>query len=104
MRFLQRSLVVPTLVAFLLMAMGASQGFAGKGPVNINTASVEELVELNGIGNSKAQAIVSYRDKNGPFQSVDDLRQVSGIGEKILERIRPQVTVEKSGASAPPNR
>lgn len=104
MRLLQRSLMITTLVALLVAAMTPSQGFSGNRPVNINTASAEELVELNGIGNSKARAIVAYRDKNGPFQSVDDLRQVSGIGEKILERIRPQVTVEKEGASAPPKR
>ena len=97
----QRSLLVSALAAVLLATVSVSPALAGSKPVDINTASVQELVEINGIGNAKAQAIVSYRDKNGPFASVDELRQVSGIGEKILERIRPQVTVETSipGAS-----
>jgi competence protein ComEA len=91
-----------TLVALLLTTMGAVQGSAENRPVNVNTASVEELVEVNGIGNAKAQAIIAYRDQNGPFGSVDDLRQVSGIGAKILERIRPQVTTGADGVAAPP--
>jgi competence protein ComEA len=91
-----------TLVALLVLAMGAAPGLAGSRPVNVNTASAEELVEINGIGKAKAQAIIAYRDQNGPFASVDDLRQVRGIGDKILERIRPQVTTGADGAMAPP--
>ncbi len=66
-------------------------------PIDINKASVEELVELPGIGPVKARAIVEYRQKNGPFASVEDLINVSGIGEKTLERIKDLVKVEGSG-------
>ncbi|AVV82873.1 competence protein ComEA [Shewanella putrefaciens] len=56
--------------------------------VNINTASVEELQELKGIGAAKAQAIVDYRTQNGKFNAIDDLANVSGIGAKLIEQNR----------------
>ena len=61
--------------------------------VNINTASAEELMTLSGIGPTKAQAIVDYRTNNGAFATVDDLINVSGIGEKTLAKIRDEITV-----------
>jgi len=63
------------------------------GRININTAGVAELDSLPGIGPAKAQAIIDYRDQNGPFRSVDDLVNVPGIGAKTLETIRDQITV-----------
>jgi len=62
--------------------------------VNINTANVDELVTLNGIGKAKAEAIVAYRTANGNFATVDDLAKVKGIGGKIIEKIKPEVTVD----------
>jgi competence protein ComEA len=67
-------------------------GSAG-GKININTATAAELDELNGIGPSKAEAIVRYREENGPFTAVEDLLEVPGIGEKTLEQFREQITV-----------
>lgn len=61
--------------------------------VNINTASAERLRSLNGIGEAKAAAIIEYREQNGDFSSVDELLNVSGISEKILENIRDKITV-----------
>ncbi len=61
--------------------------------VNINTASAEELMSLSGIGPTKAQAIVDYRTSIGAFSSVDELINVSGIGEKTLAKIRDEITV-----------
>ncbi|MED3894187.1 helix-hairpin-helix domain-containing protein [Priestia aryabhattai] len=73
----------------------SSSGTSNDQPlVNINTANTDELQTLNGIGPSKASAIVSYREENGLFQTVEDLGQVSGIGEKSLEKIKAQITVQ----------
>jgi competence protein ComEA len=83
----------------LLVAQPAA---AEEGPVNLNTASAAELATLKGIGPAKAQAIVEHRDKNGAFKSVDDLKLVHGIGDKMLEQLRPQVTVDSAGASRAP--
>lgn len=80
-------------LAFLLFTL-AFIPFAVLAAVNVNTASAEDLEALPGIGPSKAAAIVEYRDKNGPFGSVEDLTQVSGIGAKTVEALRSEVTVE----------
>ncbi len=76
------------------MAPGATgSGAASGGLININTASATEFETLSGIGEVLAGAIVDYRTENGPFASVDDLENVSGIGPATLEEIRDQVTV-----------
>ena len=62
--------------------------------ININTASKETLMTLNGIGESKAQAIIDYRDESGGFKSVDDITNVSGIGEKTLEKIKDKISIK----------
>ncbi len=62
--------------------------------MNINTASVEELTELPGVGKVVAERIVSYREANGPFKSPEDLIKVKGIGQRKLEKILPLITVE----------
>ncbi|MCB0976202.1 MAG: helix-hairpin-helix domain-containing protein [Acidimicrobiales bacterium] len=62
-------------------------------PVDLNTASAKDLEELPGVGPATANAIVAYRDTNGPFSSVDELLEVRGIGEAKLEQIRPMATV-----------
>ena len=61
--------------------------------ININTATAKQFTELNGIGDVKASAIVEYRAKHGDFSSVDELLNVSGIGEKTLDNIRAYITV-----------
>ena len=69
----------------------AASNTAGK--VNINTAGLAELTTLTGIGDVKGQAIIDYRTEHGPFASVDELTNVSGIGDKTLAKIRDQITV-----------
>ena len=63
--------------------------------VNINTAGVAELEALPGIGPSKAEAIVKYREANGNFQHVGDVVLVKGIGEKLFKKISGEIEVEK---------
>jgi len=64
------------------------------GPVNINTASLEELMSLNGIGRRLAERIVGYRESAGPFISKDELKKVKGIGEAIFKKIESGIVVE----------
>jgi competence protein ComEA len=61
--------------------------------VNINTATSEELQTLSGIGESKANKIITYRQQNGSFKTIDELCNVSGIGEKTLESLRQYICV-----------
>ncbi len=61
--------------------------------VNINTASKEELGKLNGIGESKANAIVEYRNKNGNFTNIEDIQNVDGIGKALYEKIKDNIKV-----------
>ncbi|EMT47081.1 helix-hairpin-helix domain-containing protein [Anoxybacillus flavithermus] len=61
--------------------------------ININTATAEQLQTLDGIGPAKASAIIAYREEHGPFQKVEDLLHVSGIGQKSLEKIKEQIVV-----------
>ena len=61
--------------------------------VNINTASKEILLTLTGIGESKAMAIIDYRNNNGLFKSIDDIKQVSGIGEALFAKIKDYITI-----------
>lgn len=63
------------------------------GQVNINTANESELTMLSGIGPSKAQAIIAYREENGPFKTIDEIKNVSGIGEKTFEKLKDSITV-----------
>ena len=64
-----------------------------EGKVNINTASKEELIGLNGIGEVLADRIIKYREANGGYKDVRELTNVKGIGEKLLEKLLPYVTV-----------
>ncbi|MBI4233532.1 MAG: helix-hairpin-helix domain-containing protein [Chloroflexi bacterium] len=73
---------------------GATGPGAAFEKVNLNTATVQQLEALPGIGEVRAKAIVSYRQEHGSFRSVGELLRVSGIGSATLERIRPLVTVE----------
>jgi competence protein ComEA len=62
--------------------------------ININKADETELQNLPGIGPSKAASIISYRNENGPFQTIDDLKNISGIGDKTFEKLKESIMVQ----------
>lgn len=66
----------------------------GEGLININKATSEELQTLTGVGPSKADAIIQYREENGEFKSVEDIQHVSGIGEKSFEKLKEEISVK----------
>jgi competence protein ComEA len=66
--------------------------------VNLNTATKDELVALPGIGPAKAQAILDYRAQHGGFKSVEELKDVKGIGAKRFERLKGELTITKAAA------
>jgi competence protein ComEA len=74
-------------------AASAGPGGESSGPVNLNSATVEQLDTLDGVGPATAQKILEYRTAHGGFSSIDDLAQIPGIGPKRLEALRAQVTV-----------
>jgi competence protein ComEA len=83
------------LMVCLMSMMAAPTAMAAADKININTATVGELTELQKVGPKTAERIVAYRDANGPFQTVDDLVNVKGVGDKILELNKDRMTVEK---------
>lgn len=85
---------------FVLALMLALSGVAAAEPIDINTADAQALAGgLNGVGESKARAIVAYREQNGPFNSSEELQQVKGIGGRILDMNRGNIVVSAKGKS-----
>ena len=81
-----------TLLIAVVLAL--TTAVASADPVDINSATAEELaLVLNGVGAKKAAAIVAYREKNGPFQDVQELTKVSGIGAKLVENNKVNLMV-----------
>jgi comEA protein len=74
---------------------GTGKAMGTAGLIDINTADQAQLEGLKGIGPKKAQDIISYRQKNGPFKSVDELKNVPGIGDKTLAALKPMLTVSR---------
>lgn len=66
---------------------------AEEGIININTASLEELQKINGVGEVKAKSIINYREKNGGFKSIDEMKNIEGIGDKTFEKMKDQITI-----------
>lgn len=95
------------LVALVATAMLGVSAMQPEEPININTATAEELTELPRIGKVTAARIVAWREENGPFAEIEELLNVQGIGERTFERVRPHVTVGKPekprrGQTTPP--
>jgi len=81
-------------VLFAASPLHAAAEASLTGVVNINTATAAELQLLPGIGESRAQAVLTLRKQNGGFKSVDELAQVKGIGATALDRMRPYVRTQ----------
>jgi competence protein ComEA len=105
MRITRAAAVVALALSALLVLHEAAGPLAAEKPaegkssgalVDINTAGVEELMSVPGIGEVLAQRIVEFREKNGPYATVDDLIKVQGVGEKSLARIRDRLTAGKA--------
>jgi competence protein ComEA len=79
-------------LAVILVLFLATAAFA---KININTADAEQLATLPGIGQVKAEAIIKYRKDKGKFKNINDLKEVKGIGDKMIEKIKPEVTTGK---------
>lgn len=74
---------------------GVSTGVSsGNGCVNLNTATIAELTTLPGIGESRAESIIAYRNKVGKFLAIEEIMNISGIGESMFEKIKDRITVE----------
>jgi competence protein ComEA len=97
----RRRVITEDAMKRLLCALAALLvSTAALAAVNLNSATKDELVALPGIGPSKAQAIIDYRTQNGPFRSVDEVRKVRGIGEKLFQQIKPELTIAGNGPRA----
>ncbi|MBA9025504.1 helix-hairpin-helix domain-containing protein [Peribacillus huizhouensis] len=72
----------------------SSSGSSSDGKINLNTATQAELETLTGVGPSKALSIIDYREKNGKFHSVEDLKKISGIGDKTFEKLKDSIKVK----------
>lgn len=94
---MRRSNTITAVLCGLLLAAG---GVLASDRIDLNTASAQELARLPGIGPAKAEAIVKHRAQQ-PFARADDLRKVKGIGDKLYDRVKDQVTV---GAAPPQGR
>jgi competence protein ComEA len=89
-------LIAITSVVFSPLAVSAAEpdtAASTVAPININTADAQQLTALNGVGEAKAEAIIAWREENGPFEKVDQLLEVNGIGEATLSDIRKRVVL-----------
>ena len=84
--------LIKKLFLILLLALPCYLSAADK--ININTASKEVLMsEIKGVGEKRAEAIIAYREQNGPFKSVDELAKVTGVGQSILDANKDSLSV-----------
>ena len=91
----EMAIYVPRIGENINAALPIQGGEAsGKETVNLNSAQSSELQTLPGIGPAKAEAIIEYRETNGPFKSIEDLKEISGIGDKTFEKLKDLISVK----------
>ena len=90
----QMQIIVPNVNSEKGSSTNTSVSNSKQGTININTATLEELQTIKGIGKKKAEAILQYRKEHGAFRTKEDLLQVKGIGKKALEAIESQVNFQ----------
>jgi competence protein ComEA len=91
----KRRMAVLTIVTVALMMSWVVPALeADLQKVNLNTATLEELITLDGIGQKVAERILEFREKNGPFQHPEDLMMVKGVGEKIFEANKSMIVIQ----------
>ena len=90
-----RKIIFFMAALFLLATMMSSSIYAEEKKVNINKAAAEEIATLPGIGEKTAKLIVEYREKNGGFKKLEDIRRLKGVGKKLFEKIKENITVEE---------
>lgn len=88
--FLKKLSFLLILFLYLLKSLGLAFEV-----IDLNSATIEDIIKIPGIGKVTAKNIIEYREKNGPFNSLEDLLKVKGIGPKKLEQIKPYVTLNK---------
>ncbi|MDY0290998.1 MAG: helix-hairpin-helix domain-containing protein [Desulfuromonadaceae bacterium] len=91
---MSRKLFRTILVLLFAIALCAPTTLLAALNININSATVEQLQQINGIGPKTAEKIVEYRNTHGKFSSLDELRNIRGIGDKSLEKMANSITIE----------
>ncbi len=100
MKTLRTFMIVCSTIFFVLSVCGMAAA-EETGKININTATLDELTQLDNIGAQKAEKIIEHREKT-PFEKIEDITLVSGIGEKTFEKIKDRITVGEEPVDAQP--
>ncbi len=89
-----KKLLILCIAVALVVVLSGPVWAEDAGKINLNKATVEELIQLKGIGQKYAERIVEFRDKNGPFKKAEDIMNVPGIGTKIFDSNKDLIVVE----------
>ena len=93
--------MIKQLFLALFLVLGLNTAALAAEPVDVNTATAEQLAEaLNGVGEAKAEAIVEYREANGPFEHIDELVNVRGIGMATVDKNREMIRLDSTSADS----
>jgi competence protein ComEA len=87
-------LLMLSVMALAVILAGSAMAEGGNAAININTATIEELVQLERVGPKYAERIVAFREQNGPFEAPEDIMQVAGIGPKTFEANKDRIVVK----------